>query len=366
MEVALRHRGSSTIGGVVGLIIPAALCSVLVLPASATAPVYGYECIREFPHDSTAFTQGLIYLNSFLYEGTGTYGGSSLRKVVLETGQVILRRDLPPQYFGEGVTALADTFYQITWCEYTGFRYVEDGWFRLVDSFPYPWEGWGLTHDGEHLIASDGSARLRFIDPHSYEELYSIEVRDGGQPVYSLNELEYLQNRIYANIWYSNQVAVIRPDDGAVEAWLDLGGLRDSVAYYPHINVMNGIAYDSLTNRLFITGKRWPLVFEIDVPTLHPEDVAGEDRWMVAPAAFRRLPNPVLDRAEIAFALREEGPVTLHILNPEGRILETLLDTRLAAGEHRISWAAGQPAGSYFVRLTCGSSAETKRLVFVR
>lgn len=227
-------------------------------------PVYGYDVIDSFPHDPNAYTQGLVYHDGFLYEGTGLYGGSSLRKVVLETGEVVKRRNLPSAYFGEGITVRSDTIYQLTWRYNTGFVWEEGEGFELIETFTYPTQGWGLTHDDTSLIMSDGSDKLYFRDPHTYEEVGRLYVTAGGAPVRQLNELEVIRGLIYANIWHSDSIAVIEPGMGEVVAWLDLSGISPGPSY----GVLNGIAFDKDTGRLFVTGKKWPTLFEIWVDLL--------------------------------------------------------------------------------------------------
>jgi len=232
--------------------------------ASSGIPVYGYDLINTFPHDANAFTQGLVYRGGFLYEGTGLYGGSSLRKVVLETGEVVKRRNLSSSYFGEGVTIRRDTIYQLTWQNHIGFVYEELEEFELIDTFAYSTQGWGLTHDDTSLIMSDGTDKLYHLDPYTYEEVGRVYVTAAGSPVYDLNELELIRGRIYANIWYSDSIAVIDPHTGEVLAWLDLSGILPG----PSPGVLNGIAFDPDSVRLFVTGKKWPSLFEIWVDPL--------------------------------------------------------------------------------------------------
>ncbi len=232
--------------------------------ASGGIPVYGYDLINTFPHDPNAFTQGLVYHNGFLYEGTGLYGGSSLRKVVLETGEVVKRRNLSTSYFGEGVTVRCDTIYQLTWQNNVGFVYEELEEFEIIDTFAYSTQGWGLTHDDTSLIMSDGTDKLYHLDPHTFEEVGRVYVTADGSPVYDLNELELIRGRIYANIWYSDSIAVIDPETGEVVAWLDLSGILPG----PSPGVLNGIAFDQDGVRLFVTGKKWPSLFEIRVDPL--------------------------------------------------------------------------------------------------
>jgi glutamine cyclotransferase len=241
----------------------------LELHSPDSIPVYDYEVINTYPHDTMAFTQGLIFRNGVLYEGTGLYGRSSLRKIELETGNILKIRDLPGSYFGEGITIYHDTIIQLTWRNNIGFVYIEQDTFKLIDSFPYPTEGWGLTHDDTSLIMSDGTDTIRFLDPHTYDEIGTISVTAEGTPVEELNELEYIQNKIYANVWYSDSIAIIDPITGNVEAWLNLKGILNSIEYGRPPNVLNGIAYDSVNVRLFVTGKLWPSLFEIKVDPLN-------------------------------------------------------------------------------------------------
>ena len=225
-------------------------------------PVYSYEVINQYPHDPGAFTQGLVFHGGVLYEGTGLKGQSSLRKVALETGEVVKKRDLSYRYFGEGVTVLGDEIMQLTWRSHVGFVYDRDTFERLRD-FSYPSEGWGLTHDGLNLIMSDGTAMLRFLAPATFEEVAQLEVRDGEGPVRRLNELEYIGGEIYANVWQTDRIARISPRSGRVVGWIDLTGLLKPEDRTGSEGVLNGIAYDAAGKRLFVTGKRWPKLFEI-------------------------------------------------------------------------------------------------------
>jgi glutamine cyclotransferase len=240
--------------------------------------VYGYDLINTFPHDPNAFTQGLSYSDDFLYEGTGLYGGSSLRKVVLETGEVLLRHNLASVYFGEGVTVRNDTIFQLTWLNHVGFVYVETDSFELIDSFSYPTAGWGLTHDDTSLIMSDGTDLLYRLDPHTFEEVGRIQVTAGGAPVYQLNELELIRGRVYANILDSDSIAVIEPTTGEVVAWVNLTGILPPETFAQTPGPLNGIAFDPDGVRLFVTGKRWPSVFEIYTDPLDYPPVIVEAR----------------------------------------------------------------------------------------
>lgn len=224
--------------------------------------VYGYEIVRTYPHDPTAFTQGLIYRDGFLYEGTGLTGRSTLRRVRLETGEILGQVSLGEQHFGEGVTDWGDRLLQLTWMSHLGFVY-ERSTLEVVRTFEYQGEGWGLTHDRSTLIMSDGSSRLRFFDPTTFEEVGSVLVRDGAAPVERLNELEYVRDAIYANVWQTDRIAIITPATGQVTGWVDLKGLWAARERSSPDAVLNGIAYDAEGDRLFVTGKLWPKLFEI-------------------------------------------------------------------------------------------------------
>jgi glutamine cyclotransferase len=235
------------------------------IPTPATAiPIYTYTVLNTYPHDPEAFTQGLIWKGGLLYEGTGLRGRSSLRKVELETGEIVQLYELPPQYFGEGITIFGDRIYQLTWQSRIGFVYDKDS-FELLGEFQYSTEGWGITHDGERLIMSDGSATLHFLDPETLEEIGQVQVYDDSGPVIRLNELEYVEGEVYANIWQTDRVARIDPGTGRVTGWIDLSGLLGPEDYSPPVDVLNGIAYDAATDRLFVTGKLWPKLFEIAI-----------------------------------------------------------------------------------------------------
>jgi len=224
----------------------------------------GYQIVNSYPHDNNAFTQGLVYYEGDFYEGTGLNGRSSLRKVDLETGNVLQNINLENKYFGEGITLFEDKLIQITWKAQTGFVYDRESFAKLQE-FNYPTDGWGLTHDGEYLIMSDGSDSLFFLDPKTFEEVNRIEVRDRERPIDKLNELEYINGEIYANIWMSDRIVRISPKTGQVLGWIDLSGLRASSLIGDRDAVLNGIAYDPQNDRLFVTGKLWSNLFEIEV-----------------------------------------------------------------------------------------------------
>ena len=225
-------------------------------------PEYTYLIVKRIPHDHQAYTQGLVFNNGYLYEGTGRRGYSSLRKVDPDNGAVIAIHVLPDEFFGEGITIFKDRIYQLTWQEYTGFVYDRET-FLLMEEFYYHTEGWGITHDQSNLIISDGTANLYFLDPATFQVKKQIEVLENNEPVENLNELEYIKGEIFANVLYSNRIARINPQNGQITGWVDLEGILTGERINYRIDVMNGIAYDSEKDRLFVTGKFWPKVFEI-------------------------------------------------------------------------------------------------------
>ena len=232
--------------------------------AQGRVPVYGYRVVNSFPHDPQAFTQGLIYLDGFLFESTGRNGLSTVRKVRLETGEVVQQHRVPPQYFAEGLTAWNRRLIQLTWQSNIAFVY-DLASFTPQTTFRYTGEGWGLTHDGTRLIMSDGSDALRLLDPVSFREQGRLLVRDGSVPIKDLNELEYVRGEIYANVWHTDRIARISPASGRVVGWIDLRGLLPRTYQLEAEAVLNGIAFDAARNRLFVTGKLWPRLFEITV-----------------------------------------------------------------------------------------------------
>jgi len=227
-----------------------------------TIPEYTYLILKRIPHDYQAYTQGLVFDHDYLYESTGRHGQSSLRKVDPDNGAILTIHKLPQEFFGEGITIYKDKIYQLTWQEFTGFVYDRET-FLVMEEFFYNTEGWGITQDGTHLIISDGTAFLYFLDPQNYEVLKTVEVKDNEGPVKNLNELEYINGEIFANILYSNRIARIDPQNGHIVGWVDLTGILAGEKIDYRIDVMNGIAYDSKMDRLFVTGKLWPRVFEI-------------------------------------------------------------------------------------------------------
>jgi glutamine cyclotransferase len=223
-----------------------------------------YKVVHVYPHDAQAFTQGLIYLDGHLYESTGLEGQSSLREEELETGRILQLHPVPSQYFAEGLTNWGSTLVQLTWQNHLVLIYDRAS-FRLLRTLPYSGEGWGLTQDGKNLILSDGTARLHFLDPESLREVRQVTVTDHGKPVTELNELEFVHGQIYANIWHSDRIARISPATGRVLGWIDLSGLLAPSQRSSAEAVLNGIAYNAVGDRLFVTGKLWPKLFEIKV-----------------------------------------------------------------------------------------------------
>lgn len=229
---------------------------------SAAVPVYSYEVVNVYPHDPHAFTQGLLFDGGFLYESTGLHGQSSLRKVELETGKIVARRDVAEQYFAEGLALFQKRLFQLTWQDQKGFIYDRDT-LAPQGEFSYAGEGWGLTHDGKSLILSDGSNDLRFLDPTTFRVERTVSVYKQGERLNNLNELEYVKGEVFANIWQDDRIARIDPQTGRLVGLIDLKGLLPVQDHLPDTDVLNGIAYDAAGDRLFVTGKNWPKLFEI-------------------------------------------------------------------------------------------------------
>lgn len=258
-----------SVARVVGAVLVTAMASLTIgqareqranLPPGA-AQRYGYEVVHVYPHDREAFTQGLIYKDGVLFESTGLNGRSSLRRVRIETGEVLQRQAVPDAYFAEGLADWGSKLIQLTWQSQVGFVY-DAKTFKKLSTFSYTGEGWGLARDAQRLVMSDGSATLRWLDPVSLKETARLTVTDRGLPVTELNELEVIKGEIYANVWGTDLIAIIDPGSGRVTGWIDLTGLlppRDRAG----VDVLNGIAYDAAGDRLFVTGKLWPKLFEI-------------------------------------------------------------------------------------------------------
>jgi glutamine cyclotransferase len=247
-----------------------AACGILVGRAvdlraqrRAPTPVSGYRVVKSYPHDANAYTQGLIFRGGFLYESTGQHGQSTLRKVKLETGEVLQQRRIDSVHFAEGLTEWKGRLIQLTWQSNVAFVY-DLATFAPVTTLKYPGEGWGLTAGPDSLILSDGTADLRFLDPATFKEIRRVTVRDGGTAIDQLNELEFVRGEVWANVWHTDRIARIDPRTGRVTGWIDLSGLM-SMYRLDAEAVLNGIAYDPASQRLFVTGKNWPKLFEIQV-----------------------------------------------------------------------------------------------------
>jgi glutaminyl-peptide cyclotransferase len=245
------------------------------LAPHAEVPVYSFDIVHTYPHDTSAFTEGLFYWNGFLYESTGLEGRSSIRKVRLETGEVVQKLDIPAQYFGEGIVNWHGHLVSLTWRSQLGFVF-DLASFKLQHEFHYSGEGWALTQDDHRIIMSDGTPELRFMDPDSLKETGRIQVTLNGKPVRNVNELEWIKGEIYANVWETNWILRIDPRSGQVVGLIDLTGLLQNSDIVPgQTDVLNGIAYDAKGDRLFVTGKNWPKLFQIrlrrgSVMQLHP------------------------------------------------------------------------------------------------
>jgi len=258
-------RRLALLSGIVALtgVLPSGQGSVP--PSGSKAQRYGYTVVKSYPHDPKAYTQGLEYNGGVLFEGTGLKGQSGVRRVELETGKVLQEIKIHPQYFGEGITIVSGKLFQVTWKDRAGFVY-DPKTLNLVRNFTYFGEGWGLTHDPASLIMSDGTSTLRFMELTRFQERRKLKVMDAGAAIANLNELEWIKGEIWANVWQTDFIARISPRDGHVVGWVDLKGLLSAPykAGGPDA-VLNGIAYDSAGDRIFVTGKLWPRVYEIKI-----------------------------------------------------------------------------------------------------
>jgi glutaminyl-peptide cyclotransferase len=241
-----------------------ALATAILVAHCAAAPIYTYKVITKYPHSTSSYTEGFFYRNGLFYEGTGQNGHSAILVTQPETGKPIQRRDMPPQYFGEGIIDWGPNLLEWTWQTHVGFV-LDRTTLHIVSQFHYDGEGWGMTRTATELITSDGTATLRFRNPNTFDETRHIIVKDGSKAIDQLNELEYIKGEIYANIWHSDRIARISPTDGHVIAWIDLTGLLPDVEKLAAESVLNGIAYDAKQDRLFVTGKQWPAIFEIKI-----------------------------------------------------------------------------------------------------
>jgi glutamine cyclotransferase len=269
----MKKTAVATLFAALILVLSVSIIAVSLHPATPTASTsqqYSYTIINTYHHDSAAFTEGLDYSDGYLYESTGLSGKSSLRCTNLASGVVEQEVTLSAQFFGEGIAVVGDSIIQLTYQSHIGFVY-DKATFQVKGNFSYSTEGWGLTYDGTRLIMSDGSSNLYFLDPVTFQRIGQIQVHDGNTSVSKLNELEYINGDVYANIFQSAKIAVINPQTGAVKAWIDLTGLQ-TVNSHGSESVLNGIAYDAQNNRLFVTGKNWSNLYEIKlVPATSPE-----------------------------------------------------------------------------------------------
>jgi glutaminyl-peptide cyclotransferase len=237
--------------------------STCILTSRAAVPVYDFEIVHTYPHDTSAFTEGLFYLNGFLYESTGLEHHSSIRKVQVDTGAVVQKLDIPAQYFGEGIVNWQSHLISLTWKSHVGFVY-DLATLKVQRQFQYEGEGWALTQDGKQIIMSDGTSELRFLNPATLKETGRIQVTLDGKPVNNVNELEWIKGEIYANVWETHWIMRIDPHSGRVVGVINLAGLLSSSDQLTGPDsVLNGIAYDAKGDRLFVTGKNWPKLFEI-------------------------------------------------------------------------------------------------------
>jgi glutamine cyclotransferase len=264
LETFMKSQRLAAILTVTAVIVFGAVALVLISdsPVYPEPLHYTYNVVNVYPHDENAFTQGLIFEDGIMYESTGRYGQSTLRRVELETGNIIQFHALPDQFFGEGITIFDDKIIQLTWQSEKGFVYDKNS-FDLLQEFTYQTEGWGITHNGSRLIMSDGTATLYFLDPETFQKIGQVEVYD-EEPVARLNELEYINGKVYANIWTEDKIAIINPQTGRVTGWIDLEGINEAENQNGS-NVLNGIAYDAEDGRLFVTGKMWSKLYEIEL-----------------------------------------------------------------------------------------------------
>lgn len=240
----------------------------VMLAQRKPAPVQSYKVVATFPHDPTSFTQGLVFASEGqLYESTGLQGESTLRRVEIASGKTLQRIDVPSKYFAEGLALVGDELLQLTWQHKIGFVYDRQT-FKQKRTFAYKTEGWGIAYDGtSRLVMSDGSDTLTFLDPKTFVPGAQLKVRDAGRTVSNLNELEWIEGEIWANVWTTDRIARISPTTGEVNAWVDLSTLYPRAQRAPQADVLNGIAYDKATRRIYITGKKWPHLYQITVPS---------------------------------------------------------------------------------------------------
>ena len=265
----MRISRFSTFGmaGLTGVALLACSSMTMEARAQAKTPRFGFKVVKAFPHDPTAFTQGLVFADGIFYESTGLRGFSTLRKVTPETGAVIQQVPVEERYFAEGLALVGNELLQLTWEEKTGFVYDKAS-LKRTRTFTYATEGWGMAYDGTKLVMSDGSSSLFFLDPKTQKLVKTLPVTDHGRPVQNLNELEFIKGEIWANVWQTDVIAKINPETGQVTGWIDLSGLLRREARGPEGDVLNGIAWDKAGDRIFVTGKKWPLLFQIELVPL--------------------------------------------------------------------------------------------------
>lgn len=241
-----------------------AFCTSPLSQAQEDVARYGYTILNTYPHNMNSFTQGLVYHEGYLYEGTGKHGQSSLSKIDLESGEVLMSKSMSKRYFGEGIEIVGDKIYQLTWQSHLVFVYDKES-FESIESHYNATQGWGLAYDGSHLILSDGTATLQFMDPKTFTQVRKIEVNLEGNAISQLNELEYINGEIWANVWQTDFILRIDPVSGEVNSIVDLTGLSEQTQLGSYEAVLNGIAWDAESGRLFVTGKHWANLFEIEL-----------------------------------------------------------------------------------------------------
>lgn len=269
-----RYKDGMRLGALKAVVLGGLLAAGLFASARAAIPVYGARVVHTYPHATDAFTEGLFYQGGYLYESTGLTGRSSIRKVRLQTGEVVRRHDGPARDFGEGIVAWRGRLIQLTWQSGKGYVY-DFATFAPRSVFRYRGEGWGLTHDNHRLVMTDGTPVIRFLDPDTLKVIGRLTVTADGRPVRNLNEVEWVRGEIYANVWQTNRIARINPTTGQVVSWIDLTGLVAGVRVSDEDAVLNGIAYDAADDRLFVTGKLWPSLFEIKLTPPAQTPAAG-------------------------------------------------------------------------------------------
>ena len=329
---------------------------------------YTYEVINEYPHDEDAFTQGLVWENDTLYEGTGRSGRSSLRKVALETGEVLQIHNLDDDYFGEGIAIYEDKIFQLTYRADIAFVY-DKRTFATLDTFEYSTsesEGWGITHDGEKLIVSDGSSNLYFWDPVTYEEIGQVQVMEDNDPVARLNELEFFYNKVFANVYRTDYIVMIDLASGKVVGKLDCTDILGA----PKPSVLNGIAYDKDNDRIFVTGKLWPKLFEIKLiilPITHANTIFEQKKII-----SKLRPNPFNNVAVIDYNIPNDDFVSINVYKLNGYLIRELHKEKQLTGTHSAMWDGRDdtgeklPSGQYYFQIITGKYISTKKIILLK